>query len=66
MRELRSIRRHGRHLHLSRHRTLRINCAEVKAAERPDGEFVVHTNGDTLNADDMAPGYRQLRRVEHA
>ena len=66
MRELRSIRLRGCHLHLTRHGTLRINCAGVKATERFDGEFVVHTNGDTLSADELDLGYRQLRLVEHA
>ena len=45
---------------------LRINRGGVKAAERLDGKFVVHTNDDTLSADDMALGYRQLQRVEQA
>ena len=38
----------------------------MKAAERPDGKFVVHTNDDTLSAEDMALGYRKLQRVEQA
>ncbi|MDE0081373.1 MAG: transposase [Gammaproteobacteria bacterium] len=38
----------------------------VKAAERRDRKFVVHTNDDTLSADGMALGYRQLQRVEQA
>lgn len=39
----------------------------MKAAEWLDGKFVVHANDDTLRSDDaMAPGYRQLKRVEQA
>ena len=64
--ELRSSRRYGRYLRLTRGGKLRINRAGVKAAARLDGKFVVHTNDDTLSADDMALGYRQLQRVEQA
>ena len=45
---------------------LRIDRAKVKAAERLDGKFVVHSNDDTLGAEDMALGYKQLQRVEQA
>lgn len=38
----------------------------LKAAERLDGKFVVHSNDDTLSAEDMALGYKQLQRVEQA
>jgi transposase len=44
----------------------RINKAEVDAAERLDGKFVVHSNDDTLSAADLALGYKQLQRVEVA
>lgn len=43
-----------------------IDAAKVKAAERLDGKFVVHSNDDTLSAEDMALGYKQLQRVEEA
>ena len=33
---------------------------------RLDGKFVVHSNDDTLSAEDMALGYKQLQRVEEA
>ena len=64
--ELRSSGRYRRYLRLTRGGKLRINRGGVKAAERLDGKFVVHTNDDTLTADDMALGYRQLQRVEQA
>ena len=64
--ELRSSGRYRRYLRLTRGGKLRISRAGVKAAERLDGKFVVHTNDDTLSADDMALGYRQLQRVEQA
>ena len=38
----------------------------LQAAERLDGKFVVHGNDDTLTPEDMAPGYKQLQRVEQA
>ena len=63
---LRASRRYGRYLRLTRGGALRINRAGVRSAERLDGKFVVHTNDDTLSAEDMALGYRQLQRVEQA
>ena len=52
---------------VDRYRTpLSIDRAKVKAAERMDGKFVVHSNDDTLSAEDMALGYKQLQRVEQA
>ena len=64
--ELRSSGRYRRYLRLTRDGKLRISRAGVKAAERLDGKFVVHTNDDTLSAEDMALGYRQLQRVGQA
>ena len=61
---LRGSRRYRRYPHLTRGGKLRINRGGVKAAERLDGKFVVHTDDDTLSAEDMALGYRQLQRVE--
>lgn len=43
-----------------------IDAAKVKAVARPDGKFVVHSSDDTLSAEDMALGYKQLQRVEEA
>ena len=43
-----------------------IDRTAVKAAERMDGKFVVHSNDDTLGAADMALGYKQLQRAEQA
>ena len=59
-----SSRRYRRYPRLTPGGKLRINRAGVKASERLDGKFVAHTNDDTLSADDMALGYRQLQRVE--
>ena len=64
--ELRASGRYGRYVRLTKTGLLRINRAKVKAAERLDGKFVVHSNDDTLQAEDMALGYKQLQRVEQA
>jgi hypothetical protein len=62
---LRSSSRYGRYLKQTR-AGLAIDRTAVKAAERLDGKFVVHSNDDTLSAADMALGYKQLQRVEEA
>ncbi len=64
--ELRASRRYGRYLRLTRGGQPRIDRAQVKAAGRLDGKFVVHSNDDTLSGEDLALGYKQLYRVEHA
>lgn len=63
---LRASGRYGRHVRLSKTGKLRIDAAKVKAAERLEGKFVVHSNDDTLSAEDLALGYKQLQRVEQA
>jgi len=62
---LRASARYGRYLKQTRSR-LAIDRAALKAAERLDGKFIVHSNDDTLSAADMALGYKQLQRVEEA
>ena len=64
--ELRASGRYGRYLRLTKGGKLTIDRAKVKSAERLEGKFVVHSNDDTLNAEDMALGYKQLQRVEQA
>ena len=64
--ELRASGRYGRYVRLTRRGLARIDRAKVKAAARSDGKFVVHSNDDTLTAEDMALGYKQLQRVEQA
>jgi Transposase len=63
---LRASGRYGRYLKLTGRGQLVIDEAKVKAAERLDGKFVVHSNDDSLTAEDMALGYKQLQRVEEA
>lgn len=45
---------------------LRLDRGAVRAAARYDGKFVVTSNDDTLTAEDMALGYKQLLRVEQS
>lgn len=62
---LRASARYGRYL-LDTAEGLILDRRAVQAAERFDGKFVVHGNDDTLSAEDMALGYKQLQRVEQA
>jgi hypothetical protein len=64
--ELVASRRYGRYLRRTKTGKLRLDHTAVKAAEKLDGKFVVHSNDDTLSAEDMALGYKQLMRVEQA
>jgi hypothetical protein len=63
--ELRSSRRYGKFLKLG-DKGLQLDTKAIKAAEHYDGKFIVHGNDDTLSAEDMALGYKQLMRVEQA
>lgn len=62
---LRTSARYGRLLKETR-QGLVIDRKALKALERFDGKFVVHSNDDTLTAEDMALGYKQQQRVEEA
>ena len=62
---LRASGRYGRYLR-DTDAGLLLDREKVQAAERFDGKFVVHGNDDTLSAEDMALGYKQLMRVEQA
>ena len=62
---LRSSARYGRLLKETK-RGLAIDRQAIVELERFDGKFVVHSNDDTLSAEDMALGYKQQQRVEEA
>jgi hypothetical protein len=62
---LRASARYGRYVKQTSS-GLAINARAIKAAERLEGKFVVHSNDDTLSVADMALGYKQLQRVEQA
>jgi hypothetical protein len=62
---LRTSARYGRLLKDTK-TGLAIDRQAITELERFDGKFVVHTNDDTLSAEDMALGYKQQQRVEEA
>lgn len=62
--ELLTSRRFGPYLRKTATGLLRINRTAVSEAKRYDGKWVVTSNDDTLSAQDMALGYKQLMRVE--
>ena len=62
---LRTSARYGRFLKETK-TGLTIDTAAIREVERFDGKFVVHSNDDTLTAEDMALGYKQLQRVEES
>lgn len=64
--QLRASGRYGKYLKQSKTGKLSIARTKVRAIARLDGKFVVHSNDDTLNAEDLALGYKQLMRVEEA
>jgi len=45
---------------------LRLDRRAIREAARYDGKFVVTSNDDTLTAEDLALGYKQLLRVEQS
>ena len=59
-------RRYGRYLRMDKKGHPRVSMEAVRAAEQRDGKFIVHSNDDTLTAEDLALGYKQLMRVEQA
>jgi hypothetical protein len=62
--ELLTSERFGRYLRQLQGGALRIDRAAVAEDERYDGKWVVTSNDDTLTAEDLALGYKQLMRVE--
>jgi hypothetical protein len=60
------VARYGRYLKLRPGHKLVIDRARAKEQARFDGKFVVHSNDDTLSAEDMALGYKPQQRVEEA
>ena len=65
IRSLRTSARYGRLLKETK-QGLAIDRRAVTELARFDGKFVVHSNDDTLTAEDMALGYKQQQRVEEA
>lgn len=64
--QLRASRRYGKYLKQTRTGKLTLSRGAVRAAEQRDGKFILHSNDDTLHAEDLALGYKQLMRVEES
>jgi transposase len=62
--QLLASKRYGRFLRQTSRGLLQINRQAVRDAARYDGKWVLTTNDDTLSAEDLALGYKQLMRVE--
>ena len=63
---LRSNGRLGRFVRIDQQGRPQINREKVKAEEKLDGKYVVHTSDDSLTLEDVALGYKPLMRVEEA
>jgi hypothetical protein len=61
-----SSRRFGRYIRKTKTGKLAVDRSAVQEAGKRDGKFVVHSNDDTLTAEDLALGYKQLMEVERA
>jgi hypothetical protein len=62
--ELLTSARFGRYLRKTTTGKLRLDRAAIAEAARYDGKWVITSNDDTLTAEDLALGYKQLMRVE--
>ncbi len=62
--ELLTSGRYGKYLRETPGGKLRIDRQAVHEAARYDGKWVITSNDDTLTAEDLALGYKQLMRVE--
>lgn len=63
---LRVSGRYGKYLRMLKNGQLKLDRTAIERASKYDGKFVVHSNDDTLNSEDLALGYKQLMRVEEA
>jgi transposase len=66
MSRLKASKRYGKYLRFDNEGRLRIDRAKVVAERKLDGKFVLRSNDDSLGAEEMALGYKQLQRVEEA
>lgn len=63
---LMSHRAMGRYIRQTKTGRLKINQAKVREEETLDGKYLLSTSDDTLSAEDVALGYKQLMEVERA
>lgn len=61
-----SHRTMGRYIRQTKTGRLKINQAKVQEEETLDGKYLLSTSDDTLSAEDVALGYKQLMEVERA
>jgi transposase len=61
---LMASRRFGRYLQMDARGRLSLNTPKVAAEAKYDGKFVVTTNDDTLDAEDIALGYTSMMLIE--
>ena len=66
MSRFKASKRYGKYLRFDKDGRLRIDRAKVATERKLDGKFVLKSNDDSLSAEDMALGYKQLLRVEEA
>lgn len=64
--ELLTHRTMGRYLKQLKSGTIKIDRAKVKAEESLDGKYLLSTSDDSLSAEAVALGYKQLMEVERA
>ncbi len=62
--EILTTERYSRYLRQTKNGALRVSQEAIAIEEGLDGKWVVTTNDDTLTAEDLALGYKQLMRVE--
>ncbi len=63
---LRSHPVYGRYLRMLKNGQLRLDQARIRDSERLDGKYLIRTSDDTLSAEDVALGYKQLVDIEDA
>jgi len=64
--ELIAHKTYGKYLKTDKKGQPYIDKAKVKAEEKLDGKYLLRTSDDTLSAEDVALGYKQLLEVEDA
>jgi transposase len=62
--ELMASRRFGRYLRMDARGRLSLDTTQVAMEAKYDGKFVVTTNDDTLDAVDVALGYKSMTLIE--
>lgn len=63
---LRTSKRYGKYVRPKGQDDLVLDRQAIERVARRDGKFVITSNDDTLSAEDIALGYKHLRRVEQA